>query len=112
MMEYMLKMGEFTPQEKAMERKAAMGDQLRADAGDGSGIMDAGRLKPFSLAKGLGDMANKVAGGYLKGKAGRESDAIGGNKSNAMKGLAKKMGFGGTSGAEDFSKGWNAENYG
>jgi len=95
MMEYMLKMGEFSPQEKAMERKAAMGEQLRADAGDTGGLMDAGRLKPFSFAKGLGEIAGKVAGGYLKGKADREGLEIGNRKGFAMKDLASKMGFGG-----------------
>jgi len=95
MMEYMLKMGEFSPQEKAMERKAAMGDMLRGEGGDTSGMIDAGRYKVASIPKGVGQIAEKVAGGYMKGKADREGLEIGKSKGSAMKDLAAKMGFGG-----------------
>ena len=95
MMEYMLKMGEFSPQEKAAERKAAMGNMLREEGGDTSGMIDAGRYKVASIPKGVGQIAEKVAGGYLKGKADRDNLAIGESKGSAMKDLASKMGFGG-----------------
>jgi hypothetical protein len=72
-----------------------MGDMLRGEGGDTSGMIDAGRYKVASIPKGVGQIAEKVAGGYMKGKADREGLEIGKSKGSAMKDLAAKMGFGG-----------------
>jgi hypothetical protein len=97
-MEYMLTMGQQQPALDAAAKKAELGKQLRGEAGDTSGVMDAGRLKPFSLGKALGGIAEKVAGGYAQGKAGRAAEAAGLSRMDAFRKMAGKHGFGGGDG--------------
>jgi hypothetical protein len=114
MMDYMLKMGPMSQQEKDMQRKSAMGDLLRGDAGDAGGMVSMNGRQYFSPTKGVGDVVNKMAGGYLKGKADRDTTKIGGEKSNLMKSLAGKFGFGGGSamdGIQSFPTGGGIEGF-
>jgi hypothetical protein len=92
-MEYMLKMGPLTQEEKSAARREAMGNQLRGEAGDSGGLIDAGRLKVFSPAKGLGEAFSKGLSGYMRGKGMSGADTAGAGKAKAMADLVKKFGF-------------------